>query len=192
MRSNLGARLFSLSLLVALAGCQTSKVAQPLAPEIAGNDPEAQLEFWHALPQRKAISNDEGFHAILLFVDGQDAATDYDGRVQLLTERKMLPSGFKESAGQTLRRGTLAVALTQALSIKGGFTMRVFGPSPRYAVRELQYRGVYPPSSPQQTFSGAEFLGIIGRAEDLQRTQTDDAFAPDAASAAGAANDGGV
>jgi hypothetical protein len=189
MRSRLSITLF---ILLGGAGCQSPKLAQPLAPELAGNDPEAQLEFWHMLPQRKAVSNDEAFHALLLFVDGQDAATDYDSRVQLLTQRKMLPSGFNESAGQTLRRGTLAVALTQALSIQGGLTMRVFGASPRYAVRELQYRGVYPPSSPQQTFSGAEFLGIIGRAEDLQRTQTDDAFAPDATSAAGGGNDGGV
>jgi hypothetical protein len=59
------------------------------------------------------------------------------------------------------------------LSIKGGLTMRVFGPHPRYAERELEYAGLFPPSSPQQVFSGAEFLGIIGRAEDYQRVSGD-------------------
>ena len=49
--------------------------------------------------------------------------------------------------------------------------MRLFGMHPRYAVRELEYASVFPPSSPQQTLSGAEFLGIIGRAEDYQRGQ---------------------
>jgi hypothetical protein len=29
--------------------------------------------------------------------------------------------------------------------------------------------GLYPPSSPNQTFSGSEFVGIIGRIEDYQR-----------------------
>jgi len=53
--------------------------------------------------------------------------------------------------------------------------MRVFGPSPRYAVRELTYQAVFPPSSPQQTFSGAEFVGIIGRIEDYERGNPADA-----------------
>ena len=83
----------------------------------------------------------------------------------------MLPGGFDAPADAPVRRGTLAVALARALGIQGGLTMRVFGIQPRYAVRELQYAGVYPPSSPQQTFSGAEFLGIIGRAEDYQRVR---------------------
>jgi hypothetical protein len=77
------------------------------------------------------------------------------------------------------------MALARALDVKGGLTMQLFGASPRYATRELQHAGLFPPSSPQQTFSGAEFLGIIGRAEDYQRASIDDAFAPATAAAAG-------
>src|SRR5687767_689393 len=160
-----------------LLGCASSKVAQPLAPELAGSDEDAQLEFWHALPERKAVSNDEAFHALLLFVDGGDESADYDARVGALKQRGMLPSHFGEGADQAVRRGTVARALAKALNVKGGLTMRLFGPTSRYATRELQYVGVFPPSSPQQTFSGAEFLGIIGRAEDYQRGQREDAFA---------------
>jgi hypothetical protein len=29
--------------------------------------------------------------------------------------------------------------------------------------------GLFPPGSPQQTFSGNEYVGIIGRIEDYQR-----------------------
>ena len=39
----------------------------------------------------------------------------------------------------------------------------------RYAMRELVYMDLFPPSTPNQTFSGAEYLGIIGRIEDYQR-----------------------
>ena len=176
------------------AGCHATR-AQPLAPELAGSDEDAQLEFWHALPERKAVSNDEAFHALLLFVDGKDDSADYDGRVSAMKERRMLPAGFREGAGEAARRGTVARALSRALGVEGGLTMRVFGPTSRYATRELQYAGVFPPSSPQQTFSGAEFLGIMGRAEDYQRVQTDDAFAPDAAGEAvggGGGDDGGA
>jgi hypothetical protein len=34
------------------------------------------------------------------------------------------------------------------------------------------YTGLFPASSPNQTFSGQELLGIFGRAEDYQRTQS--------------------
>ena len=157
-------------LLALAAGCSANKqTAQTVTPELAGSDPAAQMDFWHALPERRVTSNDEAFHALLLFTDGQDPAADYAGRVELLRSRGMLPAGFDAPADAAVQRGTLAVALARALNIKGGLTMRLFGPSPRYAVRELQYMGIIPPSSPNQAFTGPEFLGIIGRAEDYQR-----------------------
>ena len=47
--------------------------------------------------------------------------------------------------------------------------MLLTGVTERYATRELQFMGLYPPGSPQQTFSGTEYVGIIGRIEDFQR-----------------------
>jgi hypothetical protein len=170
-------------------GCAANRTGQPLAPELARNDADSQVEFWHELPERKAVSNDEAFHAVLLFADGGDPTGDYSGRASVLKQRGMLPGGFAAPATEPVRRGTLAVALAKVLQIKGGVTMQVFGPSPRYAVRELQYAGLFPPSSPQQTFSGAEFLGIIGRAEDYQRMQAEGAATPELGGAAPA--DGG-
>jgi hypothetical protein len=104
-----------------------------------------------------------------LYFDGNDAAGDYDARVERLKDRGMLPKEFSAPANEAVDRGSLAVAIAKALQIKGGATMRIFGLSPRYAVRALQYRGLYPQSSPNQTFSGAEFVGVMGRVEDFQR-----------------------
>jgi hypothetical protein len=165
----------------ASGACRTSTAAVPLAPEMSGSEPEAQMEFWHALPQRRVASNDEAFHALLLFVDGADPAGSFDDRVRAMRDRNMLPRTFNGTAGEAVKRGTLAVALARALEVKGGLSMRLFGPSPRYAVRELQYVGLFPQSSPQQTFSGPELLGIIARAEDYQRMYNEDALADAAA-----------
>lgn len=152
------------------AGCAATKVTDPVASDLLrDNGDDAQIEFWHALAEKPLTSNDEAFHGLLLYTDGQDPATNYDQRVQTLKDRRMLPSGFSAAADDAVTRGDLAVAIVRILNIKGGLTMRVFGPSPRYAVRELTYETIYPPSSPQQTFSGAEFVGIIGRIEDYQR-----------------------
>jgi hypothetical protein len=159
-----------LSLLLALAsiGCQGA-VGQALPKDLAGNDPDAQLAFWHTLPTRKVVSNDEAFHALLLFVDSQDTGGDYIDRMRQLKTKKLLPADFQEPAEFAAHRGTLAVVLANVLSIRGGVTMHLFGAQPRYALREMIYAGLFPPSSPQEVFSGAQFLGIIGRAEDYQR-----------------------
>jgi len=45
------------------------------------NDMDAQLEFWHTLASHKLTSNDEAFHGMLLYLDGQDPAKTYDERV---------------------------------------------------------------------------------------------------------------
>jgi hypothetical protein len=73
------------------------------------------------------------------------------------------------------------VMITKSLGITGGWAMRAFGPTPRYATRELVYLDLYPPSSPNQTFSGTEFLGIMGKFEDWQREGSAAANEPDPA-----------
>jgi hypothetical protein len=132
------------------------------------NDMDAQLEFWHTLASHKLTSNDEAFHGMLLYLDGQDAAKTYDERVRLLKSRRMLPSDFNAPANEAVTRGTLSVPIARALQIKGGLVMHLTGPNPRYATRELQYLGLYPPSSPNQIFSGTEFVGIVGKLDDYQ------------------------
>ncbi len=136
----------------------------------------SQMEFWHGLTDRPVTCNDDAFHGLLLFLDGNDPGTTYADRVAALKSRKLLPSYFNSPANEPVQRGTLAFAFVQALHIQGGWVMTVFGPSPRYAVRELEDMNLYPRSSPEQTFSGSEFVGIIGRAEDYQRGES--AFVP--------------
>jgi hypothetical protein len=155
----------------ALCSCQTAHVAQPLtqSQDTGGSDPDSQMEFWHQLAARPVTCNDEAFHAVLLYVDEKDDSANYAQRVETLRERGLLPSSFAGTADEAIRRGTLAVTIVKILHIKGGWVMHVFGPTQRYAVRELIYDGLYPPSSPQQTFSGTEFLGIMGKVEDYRR-----------------------
>jgi hypothetical protein len=156
-----------------LVGCQSARIGKPVTPELAKNDPDAQLEFWHSLTDQPVASNDEAFHGLLLYADGKDDTASYYARVAELKRRKMIPGDFNQPADAAVQRGTVAVAMCRTLNIKGGLTMRVLGPIvgpvPRYAVRELQFMGLMPPGSPQQTFSGNEFVGIIGRMEDYQR-----------------------
>jgi hypothetical protein len=79
--------LRGLVLVPLLTGCQSARVAEPLAAKLGGNEPDAQMEFWHQLADQPVTSNDDAFHGLLLYLDGADAAADYASRVQTLKDR---------------------------------------------------------------------------------------------------------
>lgn len=154
--------------LFLFGGCQSAQVAEPLTGPLAGNEPPAQMAFWHTLGERPVVSNDEAFHAMLLFLDGKDEAADYTARVEAMKQRALLPRHFDQPANLAVRRGDVAVAVCRILEIKGGVVMRLTGLTPRYCTRELEYLKIYSHSSPNQTFSGGDFLSLIGKVEDMQ------------------------
>lgn len=152
------------------AGCQSAHVRKPLPAAVYGSDADAQMEFWHSLADQKVTTNNAAFHGVLLFLDNADPSADYNARVAALKARHLLPAGFDRAADEAVLRGTLAVTLVQSLHIKGGLMLTAFGPTTRYCLRELEYQGLYPVSSENQTFSGAEFLGVIGKMDDYQKS----------------------
>jgi hypothetical protein len=167
-----GRRVASAAILLAIlcGGCQSAHVPNSVVTKFPGSDTDAQLSFWHELAERHLTSNDDAFHGLLLYLDGKDDSANYAQRVATLKSRGILPDSFSAPADVAVRRGVLAVAITKILDIHGGWAMHVFGPTQRYATRELVYDDVFPPSSAQQTFSGSEYVGIIGKIEDYQRT----------------------
>jgi hypothetical protein len=176
-------RLFAcvslLSAIFLLAGCQRPHVDQPMTQSLPPDPIAGQLEFWHGMENRPVTCNDEAFHGLLLFVKGDDDSKGYDERVAALKSMNLLSKGFNAPGQEAVQRGTVASALVRVLKIKGGWVMTVIGPTPRYATREMMYLNLFPPSSPEQTFSGSEFLGIMGRAEDYQRGHPEEAPATD-------------
>ena len=173
-------------LLLALAagnGCQSVHVA-PIAAKAgpttvaAANTPAGQLDFWYALNDQPLASNDDAFHALLLYFDGKDDSADYAARVQTLKSRGWIARNFSEAGDRAVHRGTVAQALVTALKLKGGLNMHIFGASPRYALRELQFRGLLPDSSENQVFTGGELVGVIGKVEDFRSGNPADVPAP--------------
>src|SRR4051812_20864312 len=58
--------------LLVMVGCHTPRTGPPLAKELAGSDPDAQINFWHALADEPVTTNDAAFHGLLLYADGKD------------------------------------------------------------------------------------------------------------------------
>jgi hypothetical protein len=155
-------------MLLVLSGCGSAPVGKSVVTELASDSNATDLDFWHTLSTRPVATNDDAFHGLLIYLDGTDTSSEYATRIATLKQRGMLPKDFNGAADEAVERGTLAVALVKMLDLKCGLTMAIFGASPRYALRELEYRRIYPESSEKQLFSGAEFLGIIGKVEDFK------------------------
>jgi hypothetical protein len=150
-------------------GCSTAKVAQPVVAGLSADDQDTQIEFWHTLAAKPVTCNDDAFHALLLDLDDTDPNANYAARVTALKSRGLLLPSFNSPADDAVRRGVVAVVLCQAAGIKGGVVMHLTGPSERYCLRELRFMNLMPESSENQTFSGTEFVGVIGRFEDYRR-----------------------
>lgn len=160
----------ALALLASAVGCKVASVERTVVAQLPDpTTPDAQLEFWHRLAEQPLTSNDDAFHGLLLYADGVDAAPDYAARVATLKQRGMLPSDFNAPATEAVQRGVLAMAILKLIDERGGLMLRLLGPTPRYATREAVHLGLLPTSSPRQTFTGAQFVGVIGRIEDYQR-----------------------
>ena len=149
-----------------LGACQRTVIENPEVTDYNPNDLTAQLDFWHDLPGRSAVSNDEGFHGIILLFEGIDTTSNYDERTQHLKEIGWLQDDFDEPADLAMQRGTLSRLLAKAMDIKGGVMMRITNTAPRYAYKELVYLGVMPDGSELMVVDGLDYLGVISRAQD--------------------------
>jgi hypothetical protein len=155
-------------LLAALtaAGCARTRVDSSLAAPVAVGDVNAELDFWDAMAERPIVCNDDGIHGLLLFTDGADPTASYAERLAVARERGWIEEEFEEPGELAMQRGTIARAIAVHCKIEGGVMMRIVGPHPRYASRELQYLGMMGAGSEQQAISGREFMGVISKAQD--------------------------
>lgn len=170
-----GSALFS-------SGCARTIVETPNNTEYAAGNTEADLDFWHTLPGRPAITNSEGLHGAMQFVDGGETTTAYTDRLARLKEMGWLSEGFDEQPNLAMQRGTLAKLLAHALDIKGGVMMQLSNKSPRYATRELVYMQMMPPGTELQVLSGLEYIGVMQKAQDYLMLREADRRAAETAS----------
>lgn len=145
-------------------GCTRTTIDHAIPTDYARDDDTAALDFWHNLSERPAISNDEGLHGVLVLMAGNDPTTSYEDRLELLRDEGWIPESFNEPAHLAMQRGTLAKAIAEAIGIEGGVMYTLTG-ARRYADRELVALQVLPPGTELQAVSGADFLGIITRAQ---------------------------
>lgn len=172
-----------------VAGCARTRVAEPLATVAPAGDAEAAAAFWHGLPSRGAVTNDEVLHALFLLADGADPARGYAERVDRARRRGWVETRFHAPGDEVAERGLVALAVSRICRVEGGVMMRLVG-GRRYALLEVTRLGIMPPGTEWQAVSGGELVGIAGRVQDYLLIRGIDASEPASEIDAGAGGSG--
>lgn len=178
MRSErLAAILAAACVALALQACERSRVTDSAVERFPR--PAQELDFLEALDKQVVVTNGDALHALIAFADGADLATTYAGRVQVAQAKGWIPADWNRPADESAQVGWMAVAACRIVGIKGGLTMRLSGPTPRYATKELVFMDVIPLRTENQALSGQEFVDFVNRLGRIQRTGKPLALAAD-------------
>jgi len=148
-------------------GCERSRVEKAAVDSFPRGTQE--LDFLEALSKQVVVTNGDALHGLISFADGADLASTYEGRVEIAKRRRWLPSGWDRPAAESAQVGWIAVAACRILDIRGGLTMHLTGPTPRYATKELVFMDVLPLRTENQALSGQEFVDFLNRLNRFQR-----------------------
>lgn len=179
--------LLAAAMACCLGGCARTSVEQRVATDYDPSVIQDRVGFWHALPGRPAVSNDEGLHGVIVFLYGDDPTRDYAERVEFARARGLVGAGFDEPGDLAMQRGTLARALVRGLSIEGGVMLALTDQHPRYATKELQYLGIMGAGTELRAISGLEMLGVMTNAQAWREAHPSAPPEPDGAAHAGGA-----
>jgi hypothetical protein len=100
---------------------------------------------------------------------------EFSSQVASLKQRNIIPSKITAelSPNQPLSKGLAAYMFCQALNIKGGLLLRLFGMNQRYALKELVFQRIMSPGRVKDTVSGKELIVIFTRAIEYMTKDTD-------------------
>jgi len=134
--------------------------------------PSAEIYFMH-LSQRRIAFRYDGMKAIVILMGVDDEYLNLDAQVAYLRQEGFLPSRFRKTfdATQPLRKGLTAYMFRQALGIRGGIALHLFGPSERFALSELGFQGIMAPGNVNDLVSGIDLVQIMSQAAEHKAKQ---------------------
>lgn len=164
MRFSVWRLLIVLLASVGMVGCARTVLESSAVDDWPGE--EAELDYLEALESQRVVTNHDALHGLLLLADGTDSHETYEQHLADARQRGWLAHDAGPEANESAAIGMMAVAACDILAIRGGLTMRLFGPSPRYCTRELIFLDILPARTEHQSLSGLEFIDLLGRIED--------------------------
>lgn len=127
--------------------------------------PIKEIYFVNLLSKRISYRYD-AVKSIIMLMGVDEEYIDLDSQVRYLKEKCILPKQYAESFDSMLplRKGLAAYLFLRALEIKGGIALHLFGPSERYALKELIFQGIMSPGYANDIVSGSELVQMMSQA----------------------------
>ena len=158
-----------LILVVALGGCAPPGVRGVQAFEdlpAAEGEVASDAEFLFELSEKKYCSTDDAYRGMLYLIDGTDTSKDFEERTARMVMHGVANKSWKHNPNAVVTKGKVAYMLVRTLEIRGGVMYNITNGCPRYALRELIHKGIIKGGIEHSKVSGAEYVGILGRADD--------------------------
>jgi len=149
------------------AGCARGIIA---AGDAKLPDDDGSPGFLDRIASQQSVCENDAMRGILMLLDGKDAAADFKDRVQRLRARNIIGADWDFDANRPVTRGRLAIMIHKAAGTPGGIILTLAGPSERYCLREMQYRGFIGPGAFYSPVTGSEYVAVISRADAYRRT----------------------
>jgi hypothetical protein len=147
-------------LVLAVVWTQGQKTAQPSEKTTM---PKGTAYYRHLMTREIATFQD-GCWIISTLIRGKEELRSFKEIRASLMNKGIIPSDWMYTAQTPLTKGKIAYMLCKALGIKGGLTMRIFGVSERYALRECIWLGLISTGHKNKYVTGPELVAILGRA----------------------------
>ena len=145
-----------------------AQVVDSGAPLPVGEDSAA---FIDRVASQPTVSEDDAMRGMLMLLDGEDTAQSFDERVRKLLDKQIIRANWGDCAAtRPITRAKLAHMAFQACAIPGGVILTLTGPSPRYCLREMQYRKMMAPGAGRAPVTGMEYVAVLTRADLCRRT----------------------
>ena len=155
---------YALALLLGaamLAGCGSGMITNGEA-ELTAN--ESSPAFLDRVSDERQVTFNDATRGLVILLDGEDTFDTLEQRVTYLRSRSVIPAEWNIDAFAPVTRGRLAYMTYVASEMSGGVWLTVAGPSQRYCLREMQYRGVMGDGTLVASVSGLEYVTTLSRA----------------------------
>jgi len=125
---------------------------------------ESRTAYLRRIFEKDRASYGDACRAVLSVVKNEHSDADFASISGDLNRSGMARADWGLLEGSLLTKGTLAYMVCQALEIKGGLTMRLFGINRRYALRECQHKGLIVGGLMDEYVTGRELLDVLTNA----------------------------
>jgi len=137
---------------------------QAVIPQAAAPVPQPLKELYlFTLVQKRIAFRYDAAKAIVILMGVDEEYLDLTSQVAYLQAHGFIPKRYRHAFDpmEPLRKGVVASMVRQALGIRGGLALHLFGPTERYALKELAFLGIMAPGHVDDVVSGEELVQIM-------------------------------